>query len=378
MRNHILVRNGQSYMMAEMPVPAVFTPGNYLLKKDAFGNYYMDRIDDFVFPNKVYGNMEGLADRYMKTFRDRTGSTGIFLCGIKGSGKTLTAQMLCARSELPVVIVNKPYSDNGFHQFISELPGELIVFFDEFEKVYSDKSEQDSLLTLFDGNFKRKRLFLMTSNTEDINYFFRNRPGRIYYKKVFRGLDPSAVDEYIADKLTDETKADGIKRVINTLENASMDILACLVDEVNRFGEDAATAASFMNLEIETNSMYKGRYKVVGEDGELYAKGPCSFRHPYSRAHQSMDARLASVNGKFITERAITEVQRNGTSEERDALYFNDVNFKIDAGAWSTVSDGEFAAKITVENEGEDGDVEPMTFTVSVSVSKEKSWSYTF
>lgn len=270
-----VVRDGNDY---RLHVPLEGSPalpvGNYVLNySEGGGFFYLTRTDGFKLPGKVYGNPQAVVDRYLNTMRSRSKSTGVILCGHKGSGKTLTAQMLCERSGLPVVMVNYPFAGNTFREFINDIPGDVVVLFDEFEKTYA-KEAQDGLLSLLDGSYQSRRLFVMTSNTDDISYWLRNRPGRIFYKRTYYALEDEVVDSYIVDNLVDKSQVDGLKVVLQVLDNYSMDTLCSIVEEMNRYGESAKEAVSHMNVEIEgSNYDYTwsiGKTEVEAEFGQAH------------------------------------------------------------------------------------------------------------
>ena len=102
---------------------------------------------------------------------------------------------------IPTLLINSAYTGDAFFQFLYSIQQECIVFFDEFEKVYDD-DDQQSLLTVLDGTFPSKKLFLLTSNSTDmINIHLKNRPGRIHYHINFKGLSGEFIKEYIQDNL---------------------------------------------------------------------------------------------------------------------------------------------------------------------------------
>ena len=85
-----------------------------------------------------------------------------------------------------------------------------MVLFDEFEKVY-DSDEQEEMLTLLDGVFPSKKLFVLTCNDKwRVNQHMRNRPGRIFYMLDFTGLDEDFVVEYCHDNLKNLANIDGV------------------------------------------------------------------------------------------------------------------------------------------------------------------------
>lgn len=277
-----VVRQGDNYLLhTPVEYTSTLAPGNYILNFDEMnGRFYLTTADAFEFPSKVYGNPHALVDRYLHTMRSRRKSTGVLLCGHKGSGKTLTAQLLCSRSNIPVVMVNRPYTGNAFQEFINDIPGDVVVFFDEFEKVYS-KDHQAGLLSLLDGNYQARRLFLMTSNTEDVSFWLRNRPGRIFYKRSYHTLDADVVREYVADNLKDPKEAAGLMRVLAVLDNCSMDTLCSIVEEMNRFGEPADVCAKHMNVEIE-GAHYDYTVKLNGVEAVKIYNNPHPLTHETS------------------------------------------------------------------------------------------------
>ena len=162
---------------------------------------------------------------------------GVIFNGLKGTGKTLSAKLLCNALDLPVVIVQYPYE--GLVNFLQSLCFECIVFIDEAEKTFKMGEDDDMLLRLIDGVYnKTRKLYILTTNQLRLNDNLLGRPGRIRYKFEFGNLLPKAVKDYIDDNLNPEfaNQRDNILKQVDLLEISTIDILKALVDEINIHG----------------------------------------------------------------------------------------------------------------------------------------------
>ena len=224
--------------------------GNFIvhLDKDR-GEYYVTESSDFSLPENIYGNYQSDIDIYMKSFKANDKNMGIMLTGIAGGGKSLLAKQLMMQSKLPVLIVSEPFSDNNFIEFINSIEQETIVFFDEFEKVYDDKGQED-LLTLFDGVYNSKKIFLLTSNSNNINEYFVNRPSRIRYTKKFTTIDEQTLAEIIDDLLVNKEHRDEIETIVNSLGSVGKDLLISMIEEVNLFDKSPKEVLKMMNIKM--------------------------------------------------------------------------------------------------------------------------------
>jgi SpoVK/Ycf46/Vps4 family AAA+-type ATPase len=92
--------------------------------------------------------------------------------------------------DVPTIVINQPLVGKKFNSFLQTISQPSIILFDEFEKVYEQSAEQEAILTLLDGVYPSKKLFLLTCNdTAKINSNMKNRPGRLFYFLKFKGLD---------------------------------------------------------------------------------------------------------------------------------------------------------------------------------------------
>lgn len=232
--------------------------GVYTLQTDSFGAFFLEKGANFVLPEKCYGENPILANRIFNTFLDRSSSTGILLSGEKGSGKTLltkTLSIMGKEYDMPTITINSNYAGAKFSFLIQSIEQPCIVLFDEFEKVYSETHEQEGLLSLLDGVFNSKKLFVFTANDIwNLTKYMFNRPGRIYYHIRYKSLSEQFIQEYCDDKLKDKSKIPEILQLVKTIKIFNFDMLQSLVEELNRYNESVNKAAFYLNIDINNDA----------------------------------------------------------------------------------------------------------------------------
>lgn len=239
------VSGSGSDILNQLPV------ANYVLKFDPMSGFYLDKTESFKLPDKIYGDCNANAARVLNTYRDRTRNTGVLLVGQKGSGKTLLMRKISIDSNLPVIIINSNFTGDTFNSFLSAITQPCIILFDEFEKIY-DKKSQEQVLTLFDGTYQSNKLFLITSNNKwTLDDNMKNRPGRIYYLFEFGGVDEAFIREYCEDNLTDKSKINRVVTISKLFLEFNFDMLHAVVEETNRYGGDPGQLLNILNTKPE-------------------------------------------------------------------------------------------------------------------------------
>lgn len=228
--------------------------GNYVIKEDMFKNLFLEKIEDFEISTKLYGDTVRNTERIFSTFIDRDVSTGVLLNGEKGSGKSLLAKNLsvrAAREGVPTIVINQAWTGDRFNSLIQSIEQPCVVLFDEFEKVYNE-DDQEQMLTLLDGVFPSKKLFILTCNDKwRIDKHMRNRPGRIFYMLDFKGLDPDFIREYCEDRLNAKEYIERVVQIAGTFSAFNFDMLKALVEEMNRYNEPPQEAMQMLNAKPE-------------------------------------------------------------------------------------------------------------------------------
>lgn len=225
--------------------------------------FYLSKIDKYKLPSKIYGDTRSLSEKFVKTHEMRDGrSTGVLLHGNKGSGKTLQAYDLCRyaveQKNLPVISVNAAYAGKDFNEFIGSIPNAAVIFFDEFEKKYSDSDKQIEFLSLLDGPHSSNKLFCFTINEiNKMNNFLMNRPGRIFYSIGYKGLEPNFIYEYAADNLVNKDHCDSFK-IYGYIygENMTFDMLKAIVEEMNYYDVGIKEAIRYLNVQLTPRSAF--------------------------------------------------------------------------------------------------------------------------
>lgn len=234
--------------------------GTYKVKFNPMSGFSLTSTGNYVQKEeKIYGNLGRKVDKAFRAFGDFERSLGIILSGNKGMGKSLFTQLAAVRAiaeGIPVIMVSDAYP--GIANFLESIEQEVLVIFDEFEKVFSedrDTESQDKLLGLFDGTTQQKRMYILTVNElRRVSDFMINRPGRFHYHIRIDYPTPEEISEYLSDK-TSEDRHGEIKKVISfgqkvSLNYDSLRAIAYEIDSGSSF-EEAISDLNILNVELQ-------------------------------------------------------------------------------------------------------------------------------
>ena len=241
MGQNIWIQDGNTFMKGSATTkahPEGLPKGIYEVKESMTG-YYLNRLgDSFVFNYKLYGINNKFIDYFIKTYNNTTGNLGVLFNGIKGTGKTVTAEELCNRIGLPVIIVKSCKEVDDMLKFLAtQINFDCIFFFDEYEKEFRESS---SVLSFMDGvhNSQYRKIFLLTTNELEINNNLLGRPSRIRYVRSFGNLPEETTLELLNDILIDKDAIEPVLDLIRQMQIVTVDLVKALAQEVNIHGVD--------------------------------------------------------------------------------------------------------------------------------------------
>lgn len=180
---------------------------------------------------------------------------GIMLSGSSGMGKTRSVQAIAKELNLPVIIITQPLSLDILMFVLDNVGTDVILFFDEFEKIYKNQEDSEKLLTLFDGlKTKNRVLFAICFNeVRNVSSYFFNRPGRVIFHWEFHPLTIAFAMTFIKDHVKQTELSDAFWNRIDTylesIDTISFDILDKIVKIIDMFGEDSSDFLNSLNIE---------------------------------------------------------------------------------------------------------------------------------
>ena len=307
--------------------------------------YLTKQKPEFLMPKDFY-DVKGKEFQYVKDVaKASSGNLGIILNGVKGTGKTIFAEKLCNELQIPVLIMESWGEKNlSVLKQISDIPYDLVLFFDEFEKKFSE-DDQQMLLSVIDGvyNTNYRRIFILTTNEASIDQNMLGRLHRFAYRLDFTYItDKEIIRNYFAERtnLTDE-QLHWLVGYMQSKINNTIDTFSKIVEEINLVGFDKfrEIGSEIMNLESSERVVYCLRRifsTYIGTKENVWTKEYTinSFIeeiHNYSKRNEYIEERDELVRSNPKSQQAVNRIKElNKLISACDEIQ-NDVFFcKID------------------------------------------------
>lgn len=310
MEQNIWIQDGNTFMKGSATTkahPEGLPKGIYEVKESMAG-YYLNRLgDSFIFNYKLYGINNEFIEHFIKTYNNTTGNLGILFNGIKGTGKTVTAEELCNRLKLPVIIVKSCKGEDDMLEFLAtQINFDCIFFFDEYEKEFKESS---SVLSFMDGvhNSQYRKIFLLTTNELEINNNLLGRPSRIRYVRSFGNLPEETTLELLNDILIDKGAIEPVLDLIRQMQIVTVDLVKALAQEVNIHGVDKIDLIH-KNFNLEFSD-----FTYLAESIELESGSLDSVQNINEQLFEKI------IRSREVTRRIIGKPLSELTKEELDA-----------------------------------------------------------
>jgi hypothetical protein len=267
---NIIIKDGRNYQVISGNAISILNelPASvYEVSFDKEKGFSLNEADgNFNIAGKLYGEVETIAKRVLKSFETVEGNLGVLFSGPKGLGKSLSVRKICAEAVgkgLPVILVKEHF--DRVSTFIGSIRQTVVTVFDEFEKMYLDRNKsdnddldgQDSLLNLFDPELAGKKLFLLTCNdVNNITEYLLNRPGRLHYHFRMHRISIDEITEYCTDNLADRELIPEICSLGALIPDFSYDMLRSIVYELNTYRCGLQEVRRVLNIEARSKSPF--------------------------------------------------------------------------------------------------------------------------
>lgn len=300
----------------------------YYMRFSPMKGFYLEKLGDMeIKEEKIYGVHNAKAKKVLDNFEGFERNLGVILSGDKGIGKSLFARLLAVRAMergLPVIVIENYYS--GLAAFIESIEQEVVIIFDEFEKVFGAErnsdpmddsdypaSKQSKLLSLFDGMSSGKKLFVITCNRFDhLDNNLIGRPGRFHYHFVFDYPNANEIREYLRDKLNEEYYGE-IDEVVRFAYRVKLnyDCLRAIAYELNT-GVRFKDAIGDLNISTDFSASPDYAVQAELESGEMTepVTNFISFSHAEDRISVHLDNTDREYHFEFKTADAILDLER--------------------------------------------------------------------
>lgn len=332
MGQNIWIQDGNAFMKGSSTTkahPEGLPKGIYEVRESMTG-YYLNRLgDSFVFNYKLYGVNNEFIEHFVKTYNNTTGNIGVLFNGTKGTGKTVTAEELCNRLELPVIIVKScKEADNMLKFLATQINFDCIFFFDEYEKEFKESS---AVLSFMDGvhNSQYRKVFLLTTNELEINNNLLGRPSRIRYVRSFGNLSEETTLELLNDILIDKEAVEPTLDLIRQMQIITIDLVKALAQEINIHGVDKIDLIrKNFNLEfadftylVESIELEADTLKGVKDINAQFFESIIKYREIWLRASKKPRAELTEEEKKARDVVTGTYIRTDSVRTDKEIKY---------------------------------------------------------
>lgn len=275
---HILKDKDRYFFYNALTIEDTLQVKEYLFNFDDLGNCWLEDIENFKLPSKIYDVNTDLRTHISNSFNKFDKNLGVLLTGNKGQGKSLEAKLICKEMNLPVIVVNKPIpQDVNFVKFFNDIKQNYVLFVDEFEKLFKEKSgndekvdsyhKQEIFLSFMDGVLtnEHKVLFLLTTN-DSVNEFFINRPSRIKFLVEYNELSEQLFDLITNDRLVNKDFREDLENNVSLI-NLNIDLLISIIEDINLFNKPFSEFKNIYNYKFE---QYKYEVYYILNGAEKY------------------------------------------------------------------------------------------------------------
>lgn len=222
--------------------------GIYTIGIDQQNQFFLQKQEDeFKFPFKIYGLEQGFIDTVVRTYENTDGNMGVLMNGLQGTGKTVAAKIIANTLNLPILLING--FDKRLPGFLGGLHQEMIIFIDEYDKIFESSNV---LLSVMDGATasSSRKMFLLTSNENNASRYMINRPSRIRYVRNFGNLKNSVIHEIMDDRLEYAEYRQDIINYLSKVKLVTIDVVKTVIEEVNIHQKSPKDFAGYFNCEI--------------------------------------------------------------------------------------------------------------------------------
>lgn len=267
----IWVNNSGCIYSTDPIIPVKIEAGIYQLGLSPRVGLFISHISEsFKLPEKIYDVDRPLINRILRSFEQTERNLGVLLNGLKGSGKTFTAKIVCNELKLPVIMISDNFS--GIPEFISTIDFDCVILVDEYEKVFTGDN-RGVLLSCMDGvqTPKQKCLYLLTTNNMHVNENLLNRLSRIRYIKEYGDLTKGVITEIVKDRLKNVAYIDDTIETIARMDAISIDSVIEIIDESNLYDEKPSTFIDILNCNRSIIKKYSYNYQIIdSKSGAVY------------------------------------------------------------------------------------------------------------